>query len=94
MLVVRGWNQTGFGAAFTDSVADVFWKLEEKAQQEVLASFFGPAGLNYTLCRLTINRFRGYPLVIPVITDELTICSVATFRSGVTPTMILPETTT
>eukprot|EP01102_Stenamoeba_stenopodia_P021005 TRINITY_DN8360_c0_g1_i2.p1 TRINITY_DN8360_c0_g1~~TRINITY_DN8360_c0_g1_i2.p1 ORF type:complete len:541 (-),score=113.19 TRINITY_DN8360_c0_g1_i2:46-1668(-) len=45
----------GFGAAFTDSVAYVFWKLDEKTQQQILDSFFGPAGLNYTLCRLTIN---------------------------------------
>ncbi|HWB60083.1 MAG TPA: glycoside hydrolase family 30 protein [Chthoniobacteraceae bacterium] len=48
----------GFGAAFTDSAADVFGKLPAEAQERLIKACFGtdPATSNcYTLCRTTIH---------------------------------------
>ncbi|KAI9140764.1 glycoside hydrolase [Paraphysoderma sedebokerense] len=45
----------GFGAAFTDAVADVLYKLPKNLREEVLNAFFGPEGNNYNLARIPVG---------------------------------------
>ena len=45
----------GFGGAFTESAALVFWALPETEQTRLLELYFGEGGLGYTLGRSHIN---------------------------------------
>ncbi len=46
----------GFGGAFTEAVADTFYKMSEDRRKEILDAYFCPGnGLNYSLCRTHIN---------------------------------------
>ncbi|MGQ1891452.1 glycoside hydrolase family 30 protein [Thermophagus sp. OGC60D27] len=44
----------GIGGAFTDASAEVFAKLTEQKQQELLNAYFGEGGINYTFTRTHI----------------------------------------
>ncbi|KAL0492027.1 glucosylceramidase [Acrasis kona] len=45
----------GWGGAFTEASAHVFKQLNPQVQDEVMEAYFGPNGLNYTLCRTHMN---------------------------------------
>ncbi|MDA3851490.1 MAG: glycoside hydrolase family 30 protein [Spirochaetaceae bacterium] len=46
----------GFGAAFTESAADVLNRMSPKKQQEMMESYFHPTkGIGYNFCRTHIN---------------------------------------
>ncbi|MCW3786677.1 glycoside hydrolase family 30 protein [Plebeiibacterium sediminum] len=45
----------GIGGAITDASAEVFSKLPEKKQKELLDAYYGAQGINYTLMRTTIH---------------------------------------
>lgn len=45
----------GIGGAITDASAEVFYKLPEDKQDELMNAYFGKAGIDYTLLRTTIH---------------------------------------
>lgn len=45
----------GWGGAFTEAAASVYQKLTPNLQKQVMNAYFGPEGLNYTLCRTHMN---------------------------------------
>jgi glucosylceramidase len=53
---VRFQTIEGFGGAFTDASADIFYKLSPKVRAKVLKAYFDlSSGSGYTLCRTHIN---------------------------------------
>lgn len=46
---------TGFGGAFTESSAHLLQHLSDSLREEVVASYFGDEGSQYSLCRTHIN---------------------------------------
>ncbi|XP_054283531.1 putative glucosylceramidase 4 [Macrosteles quadrilineatus] len=53
----------GFGGSFSDSAGIVISELPEEAQDNLIKSYFGKDGIEYTLCRTTIggSDFSGRP---------------------------------
>lgn len=45
----------GFGGAFTEASAVVFWALPAEMQRRILERYFGPDGIGYTIGRVPIN---------------------------------------
>jgi len=45
----------GFGGAFTEAAAFTYSQLNPVIQKMILGAYFGPNGLNYSLCRVHIN---------------------------------------
>ena len=52
---VRYQKILGFGGAFTEAGAVTLQKMPAAKQEEILAAYFGPEGLGYSLCRTHIN---------------------------------------
>ncbi len=52
----------GIGGAITDASAEVFYKLSEENQQQLMDAYYGANGIDYTLLRTTIHScyFASY----------------------------------